>query len=563
MSRQRPDPIRWAIYARKSTEEQLASTEVQIREARAAIANRGGVVDDAHVYVDDAKSRAEFKNRPALWRMMAAAGEQRFDAVMVRDETRLGGDMHRTGLLMQDLVETGARLYFYSTGEEVRLDSPTQKLIATIRNFGSEVEREKISSRVYEHLRGKAASAYNAGGAVYGYSNRPVMIAGPDGKPTKLRTEYAVDEVEAAVVRRVFELYAGGLGLRGIARTLNGDRVASPKAGRRGTGSWSPSTIRSIVVNPRYRGFVPWNRTQKTYRGGTKVRVKRDPVDWMLVAAPELRIVSDELWAAANARRPGRALATGGKRVGRPPMFLLSGILRCGECGGSIQVVGTKASHETVRAYACSYHRNRGPEACSNARRRPMADVDAAVTQFLADELRHHGLLEELMGVIRRRLTERIQKPRPTDRRSLEGQADTLRAEIGRLTDALAAAGGQLDPILDAIRQRQAKLSEVEQQLAALPRQDGPAPISLQLKRAEREMRERVENIEQLLAADGPAGRAVIAALFPEGLKAYPTVDADDRKRWRIEGTAVFGPASFQDAGGVTNRASPGGFEPP
>ncbi len=100
MRRGRAEPIRWAIYARKSTDEQLASTEVQVREARAAIEQRGGECDDAHVYIDDARSRAEFKNRPALWRMMADAVAGHFDAVIVRDETRLGGDMHRTGLLM-------------------------------------------------------------------------------------------------------------------------------------------------------------------------------------------------------------------------------------------------------------------------------------------------------------------------------------------------------------------------------------------------------------------------------------------------------------------------------
>lgn len=561
MKRTRPEPVRWAIYARKSTDEQLASTDVQVREARVAIAKRGGECDDANIYIDDARSRAEFKNRPALWRMMADATAGHFEAVIVRDETRLGGDMHRTGLLMQDLLEANVRLFFYSTGEEILLDNPTQKLIATIKNYGSEIERERVSSRVYEHLKGKAEKTYNAGGAVFGYSNRAVFVEGPDGRPHKLRTEYEVNPAEAPSVERIYSMYADGIGLRAIARKLNADGVASPRAGRRGTGSWSPSTIRSIVTNPRYRGLVPWNRMQKTYRGGTKVRVERDPDEWMLIPAPELRIVSDELWAAANARRPGRALASGGKRVGRPPKFLLSGLLRCGKCGGSMQVVNTKSGRETIKAYACSYHRTRGPEACSNERRRPMVDVDAAVSKFLAAELQHHGLLDEIMDVIRRRLAAKLNKPKPSDRAALASDAEKLREEIVRLTDALASAGAGMEPVLDAIRQRQSKLSEIEAQLAAFPEAGAAEPISLQLKRVEREMRKRVENVGELLTRDPTAGRAVVAALFPAGLKAYPTVEADGRKRWRIEGTAVFGPATLAD-GGVTNGASPAGFEP-
>ncbi len=556
------EPRRWAIYARKSTDEQLASTETQIREARAAIERRGGIVADEHVYIDDAKSRAEFKNRPALWKMMAAASASEFDALIVRDETRLGGDMHRTGLLMQDLLEAGVRLFFYSSGEEVLLDNPTQKLIATIKNYGSEIERERVSSRVYEHLKGKAERRCNAGGAVFGYTNVPVLGVGPDGRPVRVRTTYEVNEAEAAVVLRMFEMYSAGLGLRKIARALNADGVSSPRAGRRGTGSWSPSTVRSILINDRYRGFVPWNRTQKTYRGGTKVRVERDREEWMLVPAPELRVVSDELFAAAAVKRPGRALASGGKRVGRPPQFLLSGLLRCGQCAGSVQVVHSKDGKKKIRAYACSYHRNRGPEACSNGRRRPMSAVDDAVTKFLIDELEHHGLLEELMAVVERRLVARFTKPSRRDRVALEAEAAQLRAEIARLTDALTVAGSAAEPVLEAIRQRQAKLSAMVAELAEMPVADGAKVISLELKRAKREAREQLAALSERMRADTLAARDVVGALFPDGIRAFPEDDEEGRPRWRLDGMAVFGPATLVDRG-VTNVASPGGFEPP
>ncbi len=535
------EPRRWAIYARKSTDEQLASTETQIREARAAIERRGGVVADEHIFIDDAKSRAEFKNRPALWKMMAGASASEFEALMVRDETRLGGDMHRTGLLMQDLLEAGVRLFFYSTGEEVLLDNPTQKLIATIKNYGSEIERERVSSRVYEHLKGKAERRCNPGGAVFGYTNRQVHGVGADGRPVKVRTEYEVNVVEAAVVVRMFTLYAEGRGLRSIARTLNADGVPSPRAGRRGTGSWSPSTVRSMLTNQRYRGFVPWNKTQKTYKGGTKVRIERDPDEWMLVPAPELRIVSDELFVAAAARRPGRALASGGKRVGRPPQFLLSGIARCGQCSGSIQIVHTKDGHETVRAYACSYHRNRGPEACSNGRRRPMTTVDSAVTNFLMNEITHHGLLEEIMDVIKRRLVARHEKPGRRDRATLEADGEQLRAEIARLTDVLTVAGSAAEPVLEGIRQRQVRLAAVTVELAALPVVKGADVISLELKRAEREAKQNLASMAEHMKADTAAARAVVAGLFPDGIRASPTEDDDGRPRWRL---AARGPSS-------------------
>lgn len=277
---------------------------------------RGAALPEEFVYREDARRRAEFKNRPQLHRVLADAASGRFDAVLVRDETPLGGDMLRVGLLIQDLLDADVRLFYYFTNEEVRFDNPTQKLVVAVRNYAAELEREKISSRVHEHLKTKASDRYNAGDTVYGYDNQPVFVDGPDGKPRKLRTEYVINEAEAEVIRRIFALYAQGTGLRVIATKLNEDAVPSPRAGRRGSGSWAFTTVNSILANRRYLGFVLWNKMEKTYRRGTKVRIERPRDEWMQIAAPQLRIVSDELWASAQARRPGKRLDATGKRVG-------------------------------------------------------------------------------------------------------------------------------------------------------------------------------------------------------------------------------------------------------
>src|SRR5689334_35837 len=97
--------MRCAIYCRKSTEEQAASTDVQIAEASRYIESKGWTLAAEHVYRDDAVSRAEFKKRPGLIAMLNAAESGAFDAIVIRDESRLGGDMHRVGLVLQDLIE--------------------------------------------------------------------------------------------------------------------------------------------------------------------------------------------------------------------------------------------------------------------------------------------------------------------------------------------------------------------------------------------------------------------------------------------------------------------------
>jgi site-specific DNA recombinase len=549
-------PLRCAIYARKSTDEQAASTRVQVEEAGRFVQERGWLLEPGQVFIEDARSRAEFKNRPELFRMIDAAKAGHFEVLVVRDESRLGGDMLRTGLIIQDLVELGVRLFHYATGEEVRFDDATSQLVVTIRNFAAQMEREKTASRTYEHLQSKARKGHNAGGRVFGYRNVEVTATGPTGDEVRLRTEYEIDPEQAAVVRRIFELYAAGEGYRGIARILNDEGVASPRAGRRGSGSWGPTTIRSMILNERYRGFVPWNRYQKTYRGGTKVRIERPEDQWMRTPMPHLQIVSDELWRAAQAKRPARGkYPEGKKRPGRPPKYLLSGTLRCGVCGGPMQSMTTRRAKQNVRAYTCAWHRNRGKSVCTNNKYRPMDTTDAEVTKVVLGYLRDPELVERLMPRIRARLVSRMGSAK-SDLAELEARRQSLRTKIERLTSAVEE-GGHLEVLLDALRDRQLDLDEVEARLAAEAQR---VPVDLQVRRLEVLARHRLKTFARLLEGRVQEARPVFQKLFPEGLQATP--EAPPGKRggpWNIRGKAVFSPDVLTN---ITKSTSPAGFEP-
>ena len=126
----------------------------------------------------------------------------------------------------------------------------------------------------------------SVGGWCFGYGSKEVREG-----DRRSHAEDVVNEVQADIVREIFERYAGGDGLRTIAKALNARRIPSPQAGKRGTGSWSQSAVRSMLRNERYLGRPIWNRTQKTYKGGTKVRIPRPKCDWIQVELPELRII--------------------------------------------------------------------------------------------------------------------------------------------------------------------------------------------------------------------------------------------------------------------------------
>src|SRR5215813_1672278 len=198
--------LRTALYLRRSKEEhQAASIEVQKEEGSRYIAEQGGALATEHVFVDDNHGRAEFKKRPGLISMLNAAERHAFDAVVVRDESRLGGDTNRTSLFISDLLDAGARLFYYFTDEEVTIDGAVDKFMINVRNFASELEREKISQRTHEHLMTKARRGLTVGGCVYAYSNVEIK----DGD-RRVRVEYRINAQEAAIILEIYRRYADG-----------------------------------------------------------------------------------------------------------------------------------------------------------------------------------------------------------------------------------------------------------------------------------------------------------------------------------------------------------------
>ena len=572
--------MRIAVHARRSTDEhQAASLDVQLSEARRFIEARGWQWSEQLVYIEDAVSRAEFKKRPVLLKMLNDAEQDVFDAVVTRDETRLGGDMVRTCLLIQDILDAGVALYYYASGEQVRLDDATAKFMVAAKTFAAELEREKISSRTHEHLLTKARRGLNVGGRAFGYDN----VERKD-QDRRVHVEYVINQEQAEVVQFIFEEYAKGSGLRAIVKELNRRSIAAPRAGKRGTGSWSTSAIHAMLRRERYRGVLVWNKREKTYRKGTKVRISREACEWTRVEVPSLRIVSDELWFAVQ-QQIGRNKTERRGAHGRPPRYLLSGLARCGVCRGPLTAINGKFGNETVKAYTCAYHRDRGSKVCPSSIRRPVAAVNAAVADWIHANVLNEEVVLETLRRLRVRISERTQAT-SAELPNLEQECKRLRTEIARLVKALALSDEAPQAVVEAITERQAELARLEARLLAA--EAAPEAISLEIRRLELEAKKRIANLRGVLDSNPEEARKLMQSLFDGALVCTP-METPDGPRFKIEGTAVIGNVlagefgalrgpngqrdqiatrpddSFDSSGldsSVSNVASPRGFEP-
>lgn len=528
--------MRAAIYARRSTEEhQAASLDVQVSEARRWIEARGWSVDAAHVYTDSGVSGAEFKRRPALIAMLNAAEARAFDCVVTRDESRLGRDTNRVGIVIQDLVDAGIQLWYYFAGERVEANDAMSKFLIAVRSFASELEREKLAGRTREHLRHKAARGLVVGGKVYGYDN----IEHRDGE-RRTHVEYKINAREAAIVREVFERFAAGEGLRTIVHALNARGIAPPRQGSGASaGVWCVNTIKPMLERERYRGTLVWGQVAKGYRGGTKVRAPRPEEEWVTVQREDLRIVPESLWASVEARRQlNTALYTKHNGLMARAEYLLSSLARCGVCGGPISVSGSRTNTTPIRVYACSWHRNRGDAVCTVKTRRPVEAVDAAVVGWI----RAHVLTPDVVDVTVdrvRQLWAAQQDGGGADRPALESEAASLAREIDRLTRALALSDEAPDALVLAVRDREAKLRAVRAKLAAIAVPMGG--LAEELERAATEARRRVDDLAGVLGRGPKEGRRVIEALLKGRMRFVPVLGPEGKPRYRIEAELVVG----------------------
>ncbi|MPZ18097.1 MAG: hypothetical protein GEV06_09320 [Luteitalea sp.] len=479
--------------------EEAKSVTWQIEHAKAYATRKGWTVADDCLFSDDNISGAEFATRPDFLRLMnALKPHPKFQVLIMSEESRLGRESIETAYALMQLVTAGVRVFFYLEDRERTLDSRTDKLMLSVTAFADELEREKARQRTYDAMLRKARAGQVTGGRVFGYDNIDIMTPGPDGQPCRSHVERRINESEAAVIRRIFELCGQGHGLRAIAVALNADGAVCPRPQQQRPKGWAPSSVRAILYRPLYRGEIVWNRTKKRNQWGIKEQRSTPEAEWLRLSAPELRIVSDDLWNAAHARLAGSretyVRGTGGRLWGRPPngvasKYLLSGLARCGQCGGSI-IVRTRASGRKRTAwYACSSYHVRGRTVCTNHLEVPLEAVDAALFDMLEADVLSTDVLEDVTRRVVDQLKALAAQPTDIPRDELERERSLFQLEVARLTSAIVG-GGDVPSLVAALREREARLAGLTRELEVLT---APAHLAKTDRRMlERQVRARL-----------------------------------------------------------------------
>lgn len=519
------------IYARYSTDKQDArSIEDQVRRcSEYAKKNSWHVV---HVFSDEEISGSHLE-RPQFQKLLEEAKQskkRRFSAVLVDDLSRLSRDLWGMGrVVFEDLAAQNIPVIDVMTGTSSEL-AHARQLFAAL-GMSNDFFLQMVKAETHRGLEGRALAGFSTGGRVYGYKT----IDEPNPQdPQHPRKQFVIDNEQALTIRRIFQMFVDGLSLKSIAGVLNKEGVPAPydkldykKVNGKG---WPHTSVRNLLKNERYIGKWVWNQFKwvSVPNKKSKKRVPRPANEHVVKEYPQLAIVPRELFDAAQARFARR------KGPGRRPgngkhNNALTGVLRCGACGGSFGLAANKVVNGVYySSLGCNTHRSRGNAICQNNMTVSEKKVVGTIISVLTEVLNKPANLDAFLG----RFNERYQAKAQTaaSRSPLDDQIDEAEKVVGNLTNAIARTGS--DALFD-------KLGEAEQLLIRLRelKAKEPAPKAM-AEPSYDQVKARLKNLIGVLNKDPHKAReALLRATKPFILK--PVGEGDQRHYKLLGGLKV------------------------
>ena len=327
-------------------------------------------------YVDDGFSGANFE-RPGWKRLIADCREGRIDCIIVKDYSRMGRNTVECGRYLEQIFPAWG-IRFIAIGDmydSERTNDPTADMTMAFKSLLNDFYCRDMSNKVKVGLKAKMKRGEFIGSfAPYGYKKDP-----------ERRGHLLVDEDEAETVRTVFKLKISGMNAKNICGYLDEMGIPSPAA-RRGIvegAGWSESAVRGILSNELYLGTMAQGKTRKlSYKSKKKIRVPKD--EWIRVEKTHDSIIG---WNTFEFVQELLGMDTT-TPAGQTRLNLLTGFLRCGDCGQNLN----KYSSGANGYYRCSSFVRQDfdctPHTCSEKK---------VVGQLLAAVRKRAGLLREVL----------------------------------------------------------------------------------------------------------------------------------------------------------------------
>jgi site-specific DNA recombinase len=439
-------PLVVAFYLRVSSEEQRRgySMEAQ-REDLLRWAERMAWHVFA-IYEDPACSGRTTEDRPGYLATMQTVRAGLVGAIVVADTDRLHRHVANEEAMYQELMRLGVKLFSLDERGEVDLDTARGRRDARRKAVDDAYYSERLSERTARGKRARAEAGLWNGHPSFGYCrgdchtcadpNGPDYCPSHGGMPLGGGKYLVAHAKDGRGVLFGFELYATGehtdasvaAALNAAGHRTNNKYTRKPNAKRQGgPGPFTKDTVRDMLQNETYLGFVKYK--------GELLPGKHPP------------LVSQALFDACQAVRRAKSHSSKTASDGRSPrVYLLSGLLRCGECGGKLHSAGSKQH----RYYRC-YRAFQEPGACSQFKGSRAAFLEAKIEHVIRQIQLPDDWRSQINGYLNG----------GPDLEEIERQRQLLEARLGRLKKLYVVGDmdeAEYEAERDAIRRELARL---------------------------------------------------------------------------------------------------------
>ena len=350
-----------ALYCRLSQEDMMQGESNSIRNQRMILqkyAEDHGF-RNIEYYIDDGYSGANF-NRPDFKRMMSDIESGKVATVIVKDQSRLGRDYLQTGMLME-ITFPQYDIRFIAINDGVDSANGISDF-SGIKNYFNDFYARDTSKKIRAVQRAKGERGERVGTAIaYGYMKDP-------DDPKRL----VPDKPAAEIVKRIFDMYTKGIGIRRICAILEAEKIDNASVylfKTRGTRvgnpnlnapyHWAQNTVRRILSNRIYCGdtvnFQTYSKSNKL-----KKRIKNAEEDMLIFENTHEAIIDRKTFDMVQKHFEGR------KRPDiQGEMDKYAGYLFCGECGSRLYLHRAFSIDPEKNFFQCGGYQTKGKSHCT------------------------------------------------------------------------------------------------------------------------------------------------------------------------------------------------------
>lgn len=451
-----------AGYVRISVDDELDRDNISIENQKAIIQDfvKTRFPGSSLTFHEDRdRSGYTFEQREGYQAMRKGLMSHKYDILIVKDFSRFSRRNSRGLVELEDLRDAGVRII--SIGDGIDFPNDDDWLKIQFQFLINEMPVTDTSKKVRNVIKRRQADGEWLCAAPYGYI-------------INKRKEFEIVPTEAAIVRKIFDLYNNdGWGYKRIANYLTDQGVPTPRMSeqmrkeadgqeykRQVKAAWAIVTVQGILDNDFYIGTLRQGKYTRAKINGKDI--KRDDDEHIVIENHHQAIIDYRTFATTMALREKRTRSN--YRGVKINDNVYSGFLECGDCGSPMF---SMSRSDLKSAYTCGTYHRRGLKGCTSHHirvdrlddllksyvqklmensaamieqlNRDLAreNDDIAETEQSADHLAEvlDELMEEMKVTKRQRIREIMKKPEKEA--EIEATYDELEEELQKKIDGL------------------------------------------------------------------------------------------------------------------------------